>query len=144
MTTWVYRLITLVLLSLSPVTFGQEFKRYRGAKFDQPATDEVRRVVAAEPGLVVTVYLTPDSFDKVYAFYKGAAHEYAMPGKRTRKLPTGQELRDAFFLLDNAPDLVHSKLWVKIQRPFIGSGLARGSTAAEVRDVTAIVLSQRK
>jgi hypothetical protein len=144
MTTWVYRLITLVLLSLSPVTFGQEFKRYRGAKFDQPATDEVRRTVAAEPGLEVSVYLTADPFDKVYAFYRGAAHEYSMPGKRSRKLPTGQELRDAFFLLDGAPDLVHSKLFVKIQRPFIGSGLARGSTAAEVRDITAIVLSQKK
>jgi len=54
MTTWVYRLITLVLLSLSPVTFGQEFKRYRAAKFDQPATDEVRRMVPPNRGVLAS------------------------------------------------------------------------------------------
>jgi hypothetical protein len=140
----VYRLIALVLLSLPAVVLGQESRRYRGAKVDQAATEEAQRQAATDPGLEVTVYVTADSFDKVYDFYKGFAHEFHMLGKRVRKLSTGQELRDAFFLLDDAKDLVNSKRWIKIQRPFIGAGLARGSSAAETRDVTAIVLSQRK
>jgi hypothetical protein len=144
MTKRVYRLIILVLLSLPAVAFGQEFKRYRGAKIDQAATTDAQRLAATDPGLDVTVYVTADSFDKVYIFYKSAAREYRMLGKRVRKLPTGQELRDAFFLLDDSKDLVNSKMWVKIQRPYIGAGLARGASPAEVRDVTAIVLSQRK
>jgi hypothetical protein len=141
---WVYRLIALVLLSLPVVAFGQGFKRYRGAKVDQAATEEAQRLAATDPGLEVTVYVTTDSFDKVYIFYKTFAHEYHMLGKRVRKLPTGQEMRDAFFLLDDAKDLISSKMWIKIQRPFIGLGLSRDATAGEVRDVTAIVLSQRK
>jgi len=144
MTKRVYRLIALVLLSLPVVTLGQETRRYRGAKVDQVATAEAQRLAATDPGLEVTVSVTADSFDKVYEFYKGFAHEYHMLGKRVRKLPTGQELRDAFFLLDDAKDLVSSKKWVKIQRPYIGAGLAHGSSTAETRDVTAIVLSQRK
>ena len=140
-----YSLTLLVLLSLCTLALGQEFKRYRGAKIDTAATEEAKRLAATDPGLEVTVYVTADSFDKVYAFYKSAGHEYQMLGKRTRKLPTGQELKDAFFLLDDAKDLVTSRMWVKIQRPYIGTGLARGDTSpADIRDVTAIVLSQRK
>lgn len=145
MTKWVYRLTIPVLLSLSSLALGQEFKRYRAAKIDQTATEEAMRLAVTDPGLEVTVYVTADPFEKVYAFYKNAAREYHMLGKRTRKLPTGQELRDAFFLLDDAKDLVTSKMWVKIQRPYIGAGLARGGNSpSDVRDVTAIVLSQRK
>ena len=144
MTKRVYRLIALVLLSLPVVVSAQEFRRYRGAKVDQAATDAAQRMAATDPGLEVTVYVTADSFDKVYIFYKSHAREYHMLGKRVRKLPSGQDLRDAFFLLDDAKDPVSSKLWIKIQRPFIGVGLGRDSTSAEVRDVTAIVLEQRK
>ncbi|MGC9971399.1 MAG: hypothetical protein ABSE56_12505 [Bryobacteraceae bacterium] len=144
MTKRVYRLIALVLLSLPAVVLGQEFRRYRGTKVDRAATEQAQRAAATDPGLEVTVYVTADSFDKVYVFYKSFAREYNMLGKRVRKLPTGQELRDAFFLLDDAKDLVNSKMWVKIQRPYIGAGLARGASVAETRDVTAIVVSQRK
>lgn len=145
MTKRVYPSTVLVLLSLCTLALGQEFKRYRGAKIDTAATEEAKRLAATDPGLEVTVYVTADPFEKVCAFYRNAGHEYHMLGKRTRKLPTGQELRDAFFLLDDAKDLVSSRMWVKIQRPYIGAGLARGdSSAVDVRDVTAIVLSQRK
>ena len=142
----VYRLFMLVLvvLSLSAALFGQEVKKYRGAKVDNAATEEATRMAGAESGLEVTVYITSDPFDKVCAFYKENAHEYAMPGKRVRKLPSGQELRDAFFLFDDTTDLLTSKAWVKVQRPYIGSGVSRDAAASEIRDVTAIVISVRK
>jgi hypothetical protein len=137
--------VLLVVLVLSALAWGQESKRYKGAKLDQAATEEARKESVTDPGLVVTVYVTADPFEKVYEYYKSVAHEYRMLGQRTRKLPNGQELHDAFFLLDDAKSLVDSKIWVKIQRPYIGSGLARGiPPAEEIRDVTAIVLSERK
>ena len=144
MTKRVYRSITLILLSLSTVLIAQEFKRYRAAKLDQAATEEARQVVSGEPGLEVTVYITADTFDKVCAFYKSVGHEYRVIGQRSRKLPNGQDLKDAFYLLDGAKDLMASKMWVKIQRPYIGAGLSRGAPSSEIRDVTAIVLSQKK
>jgi hypothetical protein len=121
-------------------------KPFPGAKIDQQATGQAKAAAQTDPGLEVTVYTTDASFEKVCAYYKDLGKEYQMPGRRVRKLPTGQELHDAFFLLDNAADLPSSKLWVKVQRPFIGyAGLAaRGSQASDVRDVTAIVVSKRK
>lgn len=143
MTKRVYRRIALILLSLSILSWGQETKRYRGARQDAAATEEARNAAGAA-AWEVTVYTTTDSFDKVYTYYKSVAQEYQVLGKRTRKLPNGQELRDAFFILDDAKDLASSKLWVKIQRPYIGAGLARGAATSDIRDVTAIVQSQKK
>ena len=44
------------------------------------------------------------------------------------------DLWEAYFILDEAKDLQDSKLWVKVQRPYIGG---------EVRDVTAIVVTEK-
>ena len=144
MTKRVYRPITLILVSLSILAQGQNFKRYQGARQDAAATEEARRGASSVGGAEITVFVTPDPFDKVYGYYKSVSREYRVLGSRVRKLPNGQELRDAFFILDDAKDLASSKMVVKLQRPFIGAGLARGSGATETRDVTAIVLSQRK
>ncbi len=46
-----------------------------------------------------------------------------MPGRRGQgpeKLPSGQELKAAYFIFDGAPDLVTSRRWAKAQRPYIG------------------------
>ncbi len=45
------------------------------------------------------------------------------------------DLYEAYFIFDGAKDLAGSKLWVKVQRPYIGE---------DIRDVTAIVLSEKK
>ncbi len=141
----VYHLIALLLFSLGSLALAQEFKRYKGAKADTAATEAAMRLAATEPGLEVTVYVTSDPFEKVCDFYKSVGHEFQTIGKRTRKLPNGQELRDAFIILDDAKNTLTSKMWVKIQRPYIGGGLDRkGASAEEIRDVTAIVLTQRK
>jgi len=118
---------------------------YPGAKIDPAGTDQAKLAAVSQPDLDVTVYTSADPFDKVYAHFKTSAREFKMIGSRTRKLPNGQELRDAFFILDSGEDLAASKNWVKIQRPYIGQfGLARKSTQNEIRDVTAIVVTKKK
>jgi hypothetical protein len=141
----VYRLIALLLFCFGSLSLAQEFKSYKGAKPDAAATAEAQRLAAAEPELEVTVYVTADPFEKVHEFYRGVGTEFRMAGKRTRKMPNGQELRDAFIILDGAKNILTSKMWVKLQRPYIGAGLDRkGTPSTEIRDVTAIVLSKRK
>ncbi len=55
---------------------------------------------------------------------------------KPRKSETFQrDLWEAYFIFDGAKDLMSSKLWVKVQRPYIGE---------EVRDVTAIIVSEKK
>jgi len=60
----------------------------------------------------------------VASFYKGMGNEYPMPrasgtsGKP--KKGEGYELWEAYFILDGAKDLSSSRLWVKVQRPYIG------------------------
>ncbi|MGQ9638583.1 MAG: hypothetical protein ACUVT6_12465, partial [Thermodesulfobacteriota bacterium] len=76
---------------------------------------------------------------KVSSFYKGIAKEYSMPrASGTSGKPKKYEkydLYEAFFIFDGAKDLASSKLWVKVQRPYIGE---------DVRDITAIVVSEKK
>ena len=128
------------------VAFGQPgAKMYPGAKLDQAATDEAKAASASEPGVEIAVYATADSFDKVYSYFTKHGHEFKPIGSRTRKLPNGQELRDAFFILDGAANLALSKLWVKLQRPYLGQyGLDRRGGQSAIRDVTAIILTKTK
>jgi hypothetical protein len=118
---------------------------YPGAKVDPAGTDQAKLASMSQPELDVTVFTSGDPFDKVYAHFKTSAREFKMIGSRVRKLPNGQELRDAFFILDGGEDLSASKNWVKIQRPYIGQfGLARNSAPTDIRDVTAIVVTKKK
>ena len=120
---------------------GADFQVYPGAKVDEKATQESREAARAAKMTNVrsTVYTTPDSFQKVASFYKSIAKEYSMPrASGTSGKPKKYEkyeLWEAFFIFDGAQDLSTSKLWIKVQRPFIGE---------EVREVTAIVVSERK
>ena len=63
------------------------------------------------------------------------------------KLSSGQELREAYFILDNAADIMTSKHWIKIQRPYLGRGQTgegfHGKYGA-VRDVTAIIEEDKR
>ena len=64
-----------------------------------------------------------------------------------QKLPSGQELKEAYFIFDGGKDITVSKLWIKIQRPYIG-GMEIGKDFQvkykDVRDVTAITVSEQK
>ena len=93
---------------------------YPGAKLDRASTDEAKAAAAAEPEVEVTVYTTSAPFDKFYGFFAKNGREFKVIGSRMRKLPNGQDLRDAFFILDGAENLAVSKRWVKLQRPYLG------------------------
>jgi hypothetical protein len=119
-------------------------KLYPGAKLDPAGTEEARNALP-QPDVEVTVYTTADPFDKVYAHFKKSGKEFKAIGSRARKLPNGQELKDAFFMLDDATSLADSKLWVKLQRPYLGQyGLVRNGGPDQIRDVTALVVTKKK
>ncbi|MBI4795401.1 MAG: hypothetical protein HY790_06115 [Deltaproteobacteria bacterium] len=130
-----------------------DFKPYPGTRVDEAATRQAREAVAQSPlqsmEMVPTIYLTNDPFEKVAAFYRGLAREYKMPGRQDRgpqKLPGGQELKEAYFIFDGAKDLVTSRRWAKVQRPYIGGLKMVGRTPQyqDVREVTVIILSAGK
>jgi hypothetical protein len=55
-------------------------------------------------------------------------------------------LKEAYFILDGAEELMGSKLWIKIQQPYIGKvSMGQGFQVKyeDVRDVTAIVVSEK-
>ena len=133
----------LAVLILPGAALAQGFKVYPGAKLDPKASEEARKGArAAGPGMDSSVYLTNDAFEKVVAFYKGFAKELQMPVRSRRMLPNGQQMKQAFFLFDGAGDLMSSKHWAKIQRPYIGSGAT--DEEEEIRDVTVIQVVQKK
>jgi len=121
--------IGLVLAKSNISCLAQDFKPYPGAKLDEKGS---REASAAAPGKQSEVYTTGDAFEKVSAFYKGIYKEYAMPNS-SPKLPSGQQLKWAFFILDGGKDLASSKYWMKVQRPYVG-----GADGQDVRDITVI------
>jgi hypothetical protein len=128
------RFASLLLASLLVAAFSmpcpaQEFKPYAGAKLDEKAS---REASAAAPGKQSEVYTTNDSLDQVYALYKGMYKEMAMRSGGP-KLPSGQQVKWYFFILDGGTTLANSKFWMKIQRPYVG-----GADSSDVRDLTVI------
>jgi len=130
-----------VVLVLSPFVFASEFKVYPGAKIDEKTTKEANEAAqgAKMSNVKSTIYTTMDSFPKVTLFYKSMSKEYIMPrASGTSGKPKKYEkydLYEAFFIFDDAKDLASSKLWVKIQRPYIGN---------DVRDITVILVTEKK
>ncbi|MBP8743766.1 MAG: hypothetical protein KBH86_01450 [Syntrophorhabdus sp.] len=127
------------------VVSAADFKVYPGAKVDEKLTKEANDFAArsaagskmAAPK--ATIYTTGDAYEKVYSFYKSVGKEYQMPGTSGRKntLPSGKELKSSFFIFDGAIDLMSSKLWIKIQRPYIDTEMREGP------DMTYIIVSTK-
>ena len=141
--------IVALSLAMGMIAVGQGFKVYPGAKkYTPPETDESKEAEKAmPPGTQSSIYLTDDAFEKVTGFYGGIGKEYAMPGmNKGGKLPSGQEIKMAFFIFDGAADLKGSKSWMKVQRPYIGSVDFKGGTPEykDIRDVTSIQLVEKK
>lgn len=137
-------IVSCLILTRASVASAVAFKPYPGAKMDERATKEATEAAAEAkmPGLKVTIYTTPDSFQTVPSFYKALAREFVMPrtsgtlGKPAKFEDEGKsfDLWEACFILDEAKDVRDSKLWVKVQRPYIGD---------EVRDITAIIVTEK-
>lgn len=140
-TMWAVLIICMIFAGAS-MTCAAEFKVYPGEKLDEKLTKEsedfaAKAKVTTKPG----IYVTKDAFEKVVEFYKGAGKEYIMPGTQKgkgEKLPSGKELKAAFFIFDGEKDLGTSKLWAKIQRPYIGINMSEGP------DMTYIIVSKKK
>ena len=121
---------SLVLVFAASLGLAQALTPFPGAQRDEKASREASQ---SAPGKVSEVYTTNDSFDKVFAFYKGLyKQDTAMPPAGP-KLPSGKQVQWAFFLVDGGTNLRTSKYWMKIQRPYIG-----GADGKDVRDVTVI------
>ena len=139
-----------VFVTMSTIAFAGQFKVYPGAKVDKKATEEAQQLVVGTKlgkGTRTSIYTTGDSFKKVFDFYKGIAKEYKMPwmGAKVKRLPSGQEIKEAFFIFDGAPDITTSKLWIKIQWPYIGTVKMEGYTVkyGDIREITTISVSEQ-
>jgi hypothetical protein len=132
-------LIVALSLLVSGMAVSAQFKRYPGATTDAWAMKALRDGKAAVPaGTETELYVTPDSYDKVYAFYKGFARE-SSPMMGGPRLPDGTQIKWAFFLLDGANSMSDSKYWLKIQRPSVADLQMK-----DVRDVTSIQVVRQK
>jgi hypothetical protein len=130
-----WTLCSILVLSLAMVCRADDFKPYPGSKMDEKAS---RDASAAAPNKTSEVYTTGDALDKVYAFYKPLYKEQTMRSTPP-KLPSGQQVKWYFFILDGGTTLANSKLWMKIQRPYVG-----GADGQDVRDITVIHLVRTK
>ena len=130
-----YLVIGMLLASVTIPCLAQDFKPYAGSKLDEKAS---REATSAVPGKQSEVYTTGDTLDKVYTFYKGLYKEFMMRSTGP-KLPSGQQVKWYFFIIDEGPTLANSKLWMKIQRPYVG-----GADGQDIRDVTIIQTVRKK
>jgi hypothetical protein len=146
----IFILTFVILFALPAPGFSASFKVYPGAKLEdvyeakQPGPGGKTLQTSKE-----IVFTTSHPFESVVAFYTGVAREYRMPGTggRSIKLSSGQELKEAYFIFDNAGDLSTSKHWIKIQRPYVDKGRTGDPLYGKyekVREVTAIIEEDKR
>ena len=128
--------VAILVASATVSCLAQQFKNYPGAKQDEKAS---REASAATPSKQSEVYTTADGFDKVSEFYRRIYKEYSMPGRGGPKLPSGQQVQWAFFILDGGKTLADSQYWMKVQRPYVG-----GADGQDIRDETVIQTVRNK
>jgi hypothetical protein len=150
MKTGAFILAFVMLIALAAVVSAGSFKVYPGSKLE-----EVYEAKQSEAGAKtskfpkVIIFTTADFFENVVAFYRGSAREYRMssPWAKPMRLSSGQELKEAYFIFDDAADIMTSKHWIKIQRPYLVGG-RRGEgfhgKYESVRDVTAIIEEDKR
>jgi hypothetical protein len=144
-------ILTLVMFFTLPVFgFSASFKVYPGAR-----VEEVYEAKQTETGAKmskspkVIIFTTNDFFENVVAFYRGTGREYRVPGSSGKpiRLPSGQELKEAYFIFDGEADIMTSKHWIKIQRPYLSRGGTKEGLQGKygaVRDVTAIIEEDKR
>jgi|GEM_PF-6344797 len=114
-----------------PAAAHAQWANYPGAQRD--TAGEAKALVAARAAGITAIPTSPDSFDKVPAFYRSRAKEYTMPGRAGHEsdlpggirrgpngieaIPSGIKVKQAFFIFDGAADLAASKDWMTLSRP---------------------------
>ncbi len=140
----------LIFVVFSTALFAASFKVYPGAKLeDVYETKQPETTSKMSKGPKVIIFTTNDLFENVVAFYRGTGREYQMPGTGGKpiKLPSGQELKEAYFIFDNAADIMTSKHWIKIQRPYLSREQTKQGSPGKygaVREVTAIIEEDKR
>ncbi len=143
-------LVFVMVVTLSAAVFAAAFKIYPGAK-----VEDIYEVKQTENGAKmsrspkVIIFTTNDFFENVVAFYRGLGREYRVPGMagKSTKLSSGQELKEAYFIFDNASDIMTSKHWIKIQRPYLSRERTKEGVQGKygaVRNVTAIIEEDKR
>ena len=140
----------VVSFTFPSLGFSASFNVYPGARVEEIyEANRSEAVAKMSKTPKVIIFTTNDFFESVVAFYRGTGREYRMPGMagKSTKLPSGQELKEAYFIFDDAADIMTSKHWIKIQRPYLsrrrpGEG-AQGKYEA-VREVTAIIEEDKR
>ena len=146
-----YRMLIFMMVLILPVSIcARSFQVYRGAKVEdiyEAKQQESGAKMVKTPKVIV--FTTNDPFESVVAFYRGIGREYRMPGSlgKPTKLSSGQELKEAYFIFDDAGDIMTSKHWVKIQRPYLSRERTREGLQGKygtVREVTAIIEEDKR
>jgi len=143
-------LILVMFFTLPALCFSASFKVYPGARVEEvydARQSETGAKVAKSPKVII--FTTNDFFENVVAFYRGTGREYRAPGSSGKpiKLPSGQELKEAYFIFDDAADIMTSKHWVKIQRPYLSRGRTKEGSQGRyeaVREITAIIEEDKR
>ena len=144
---WILTFATL--FGLPALGASASFKVYPGAKLDGVYETKQPQPVGKTPKTSKEiVFTTTDPFESVVAFYSGIAREYRIPGRTGHaiKLFSGQELKEAYFIFDNAGDIMTSEHWIKIQHPYLGKGQTKETFGkyATTREVTAIIEEDKR
>ena len=150
MKTGAFILTFVMFYALPVVAFAAPFKVYPGAKVEE--VYEAKQTEAGSKKSIapkVIIFTTNDLFENVVAFYRGTGREYRMPGSsgKPMRLPSGQELKETYFIFDDAADIMTSKHWVKIQRPYLVRGRTGEGFSGKfeaVREVTAIIEEDKR
>jgi hypothetical protein len=150
MKTGAFILTFVMSFTLPAVVFAGAFKVYPGAKLEEVyEANQTETGAKMSKSPKVIIFTTADFFENVVAFYRGLAREYRMPGTggKPTKLSSGQELKEAYFIFDNAADIMTSKHWIKIQRPYLSRERTKEGFQGKygaVREVTAIIEEDKR
>jgi hypothetical protein len=143
---WKFAAVPVLLLAMATGVSAQDVQIYPAAKQFTPPSDE-KAMQSMPPGATETIYFTHDPYSKVVAFYQSLGKVHTPRWlKKGATLPSGQPLKETFFIFDGSTTLTFSKSWAKIQRPYVGAIDMEGSTPDyhDVRDVTAIFIIQKQ
>jgi hypothetical protein len=140
----------VIFFIFSAAVLAASFKVYPGSRVEEIyEPKQLATGAKMSKSAKVIVFTTNDFFEKVVAFYRGTGREYRIPGSsgKPTKLPSGKELKEAYFIFDNAADIMTSKHWIKIQRPYLSRERTREGSQGRyeaVREVTAIIEEDKR